>query len=307
MSVFNSFTRRYALSKTVRFELKPVGKTRINIEKANPKFIHDQEIEDAYQVLKPVFDKLHEEFIICTLNGKEAKKLDVTEYFKLYQKLRAEQDKDKKDMIEKNIGKREGELRKFFGDIYEKSGKQFKVDAIDQNAKNMLVTKLANAADDKEQKKIKKEIMKLEFLKEKSYKVLTEAGILKYIKARIDRFVAMELKTRDGKLVNKADLEKALGTTHSKGVFEGFFTYLSGFNENRENYYSTDEKATAVANRVVGENLPKFCDNVLGFEKQKNKYLGIYKFLEDKNIALKGKSQDGQDIDLEPTSRLVQI
>lgn len=298
--MFENFTNLYSLSKTLRFELKPVGRTRINIEKANPKFIHDQEIENAYQVLKPVFDKLHEEFITKSLESAGAKKLDVKRYFELYQKMRAEQDREKKRVIEKDIEKGEVELRKFFGDIYEESGEQFKVDAIDQNAKNILDYKLANAANAKEKKKIEKGIKKLVFLEEKSYKVLTEAGILKYIKARIDAFVAMNLKTRDGKLVGKADLEKALGTAYFKGVFEGFFTYLSGFNENRENYYSVDEKSTAVANRVVGENLPKFCDNVIEFEKKKTEYLGVYKFLEGKGIELKGKSQDGQDIHLEP-------
>lgn len=303
VSIFKDFTNRYALSKTLRFELKPVGKTRTNIEKANPNFIYDQEIEVAYQILKPVFDKLHEEFITKSLENEAAKNLNVNEYFELYQKLRAEQDKDKKRTIEKDIEKEEGKLRNFFGVIYEKSGEQFKACAVDQNAKNILDAKLANVANDKEKKKIEKEIKKLEFLKEKSFKVLTEAGILKYIKSRIDDFVVMKLKTRDGKLVGKEDLEKALGTAHSKGVFERFFTYLNGFNTNRENYYSIEEKATAVANRAIGENLPKFSDNVIEFEKKKDKYSGIYNFLEGKNIELKGKSQDGQDIDLEPITK----
>lgn len=274
--------------------------TRANIEIANPQFIHDQEIKDAYQVLKPVFDKLHEEFITKSLECSTAKKLDINEYFGMFKKMRAEQDKDKKRVIEKDIEKSEGKLRKLFGAIYEQLGEQFKIDAIDQKAKSILDAKLSNATDDKEKKKIEKEIKKLVFLNEKSFKVLTEAGILKYIKSRIDGFVAMKLKTHEGKMVEKSDLEKALGTADSKGVFEGFFTYLSGFNENRENYYSTDEKATAVANRIVQENLPKFCDNILDFQKRKIEYLGVYKFLEEKGIELIGKSHDGQNIDLEP-------
>ena len=32
--MFEKFTNRYAVSKTLRFELKPVGKTRENIERS---------------------------------------------------------------------------------------------------------------------------------------------------------------------------------------------------------------------------------------------------------------------------------
>lgn len=43
--------------------------------------------------------------------------------------------------------------------------------------------------------------------------------------------------------------------------FGNFFTYFSGFNQNRENYYSTEEKSTAVAYRVVNQNLLIFANN----------------------------------------------
>lgn len=49
--------------------------------------------------------------------------------------------------------------------------------------------------------------------------------------------------------------------------FKGFFTYFTGFNQNRENYYSKEEKSTAVAYRIVNENLIKFCDNAFFKEK----------------------------------------
>ncbi len=49
---FNDFNKLYSLSKTLRFELKPIGKTRENIEKNNPSFIKDKEIKEAYQILK---------------------------------------------------------------------------------------------------------------------------------------------------------------------------------------------------------------------------------------------------------------
>jgi CRISPR-associated protein Cpf1 len=119
-SLFDNFVNKYALSKTLRFELKPYeeeegkSKTRRNLKKmtdinANSvfsNFLHDQEIEDSYQILKPVFDKIHEEFITNSLRSKEAKEMDFSEYFNLYlewaklKKEKANAGENEKDKIE---------------------------------------------------------------------------------------------------------------------------------------------------------------------------------------------------------------
>ncbi|MBI5893771.1 MAG: type V CRISPR-associated protein Cas12a/Cpf1 [Deltaproteobacteria bacterium] len=49
--------------------------------------------------------------------------------------------------------------------------------------------------------------------------------------------------------------------------FKGFTTYFGGFNENRRNMYSAEEKATAIAYRIVHENLPKFISNMKTFQR----------------------------------------
>ncbi|MBQ4618127.1 MAG: type V CRISPR-associated protein Cas12a/Cpf1 [Clostridia bacterium] len=53
-------------------------------------------------------------------------------------------------------------------------------------------------------------------------------------------------------------------------MFRGFATYFSGFYENRKNMYSAEPQSTAIAYRVVHENLPKFLDNAAAFAKVKN-------------------------------------
>lgn len=277
-NLFAKFTNRYALSKTLRFELKPVGKTLENMrehlrwDKDLQTFLADQDIEDAYQVLKPVFDKLHEEFITKSLENEEAKKISFAEYFDVYKKFRNETDRDEKIKLEKPLSTEEIRLRGIFATIYKVQGEDFK-----------------NEVGNDEKGK--------QLLKEESYKVLTEVGILKYIRARIDDFVAMSLKTRDGEDVTKEKLEKALvkNGEENKGVFEGFFTYLTGFNQNRENYYAIDDKATSVANRIVAENLPKFCDNALDFAKRKDEYENALQFL--KGLKATGKDISTQDKD----------
>lgn len=49
--------------------------------------------------------------------------------------------------------------------------------------------------------------------------------------------------------------------------FKDFTTYFSGFNENRKNMYSDEAKSTAIAYRVVHENLPRFIDNIDSFKR----------------------------------------
>lgn len=51
--------------------------------------------------------------------------------------------------------------------------------------------------------------------------------------------------------------------------FSDFTTYFGGFHKNRKNMYVADAKATAIAYRLIHENLPKFIDNTKIFEKIK--------------------------------------
>ena len=88
-----------------------------------------------------------------------------------------------------------------------------------------------------------------------------------------------EKKLRDEKLYDK-NLEIIQGFDEEKEAFKGFYTYFTGFNQNRENYYQTDGKVTAVSYRIVDENLPKFCDNILVFQSKKEEYLQIWDVLE---------------------------
>jgi len=239
MKIFEEFTNLYALSKTLRFELKPVGRTLENMknhfeyDKEIQTFMKDQRIEDAYQVLKPIIDDIHEEFIDSSLTSKEAKNIDFSRYLKAFREK-------KDDKGEKNLRNEIGKLY-FIGE-----------------------------------QKLKGEYPNFKWKRgsgeAKGFNVLMSQDILEVIK---DRY-------KDNEKVQSALIE-----------FKGFFTYLSGFNQNRENYYNTNGKATAIATRIVDINLPKFCDNSLLFnsciKKNKNnkkeevEYLNIYQYLKNCN------------------------
>lgn len=49
--------------------------------------------------------------------------------------------------------------------------------------------------------------------------------------------------------------------------FNKFTTYFTGYNKNRENMYSGEEKSTAIAYRIINENLPTFIDNIKTYNK----------------------------------------
>jgi hypothetical protein len=237
-SSFADFTNLYSLSKTLRFELKPVGKTLENMREHlgyDPElqtFLKDQNIEDAYQTLKPVLDALHEEFITKSLESENAKDIDFTEYFEKYK--------------EKSDEKGEKDLRKKIGELYSEGEFFFK-------------EKYASLSFKKGSKPATKN------------QVLESTDILEVIKKE-----------------NETDekIQQALE------VFKGFFTYFGGFNQNRANYYETEkEQSTAISHRIIHENLPKFCDNIVFFEKRKEEYLNAYSALKEKNITLQNKEK----------------
>lgn len=58
--------------------------------------------------------------------------------------------------------------------------------------------------------------------------------------------------------------------------FIGFTTYFSGFYENRKNLYTDEAKHTAIAYRLIHENLPRFVDNIQILNHIKDKYADLY-------------------------------
>lgn len=76
------------------------------------------------------------------------------------------------------------------------------------------------------------------------------------------------------KLFDKALIEEVLPSfltdDEEKEIiksFVGFKTAFEGFNQNRANMYSEEEKSTAIAYRCINDNLPRFISNMMCFEK----------------------------------------
>lgn len=66
------------------------------------------------------------------------------------------------------------------------------------------------------------------------------------------------------KMIQKENIDKSQKDADLEAIkkFQGFTTYFNGFFKNRENMFSAEPKATAISNRLITENLPRFLDNV---------------------------------------------
>lgn len=122
------FTNLFQLSKTLRFELKPIGKTKETFkqwlkevkstesvaDKDNNLFAKDEKIKEAYLSIKPIMDKQHEQFIEKSLTSDEAKGIDFSQYFEAYREKNVSDklEKDCANKLEIHIKKRENIFRK---------------------------------------------------------------------------------------------------------------------------------------------------------------------------------------------------
>jgi len=243
MKNLSDFTNLYSLSKTLRFELIPQGKTLEHIEK-NGLLEQDRQRADSYQKVKKIIDEYHKAFIKRSLKGCKLSNELLTDYY-FYYNLKLKRDETQKKKIEELQSKLRKEVASKF-----------------LNLKELESADLYNASkkDNRAEGKLNS------WLKEKPH---IAAKLI--IDLKLNQHYSFE-----------DDLKR----------FESFATYFTGFHENRKNMYSADDKATAIAYRLIHENLPKFIDNINVFEKVKNSDVAqnfekLYKDLEEYLNVLK--------------------
>lgn len=117
--MFNNFTNLYSLSKTLRFELKPVGNTQQMLED-NQVFQKDKNKQKAYKEIKPYFDRLHREFVDEALANANLNNLN--EYYKDFKAYKH----DKKNKpLENKIKARRETLRKEIVEFFDNKAKDW--------------------------------------------------------------------------------------------------------------------------------------------------------------------------------------
>ncbi|MBR0333938.1 MAG: type V CRISPR-associated protein Cas12a/Cpf1 [Bacteroidales bacterium] len=230
------FKNLYPLSKTLRFELIPQGKTLDNIQSSGL-LEQDEHRAESYQKVKTIIDEYHKAFIERVLDefnlvySDEGKKNSLEEFYSCY--MCKSKDENQRKLYEKI----QDELRKQIANAFNKS----------ESLKRIFSEKL--------------------------------------IKEDLKRFVST---------LNDYDKDKREQEIRSIEEFQNFTTYFTGFYENRKNMYSSEAQSTAIAYRLIHENLPKFIDNILIFdkiaaspvaEKLGEVYVDFQEYLNVENIA----------------------
>ena len=243
-----SFINLYPVSKTLRFELKPIGKTletfsrwieelkekeAIELKETGNLLAQDEHRAESYKKVKKILDEYHKWFITESLQNTKLNGLDV--FYHNYM-----------------LPKKEDHEKKAFASCQDNLRKQI-VNAFRQE------TGLFNKLSGKELFKDSKE----------------EVALLKAI---VPYF--------DNKTLENIGVKSNEGALLLIEEFKDFTTYFGGFHENRKNMYSDEAKSTAVAFRLIHENLPRFIDNKKVFEEKimnselKDKFPEILKELE---------------------------
>lgn len=201
MKDLKQFTNQYSVSKTLRFELQPIGKTKENIEK-NGILQRDEKRAEDYKIVKEFIDEYHKQFIKERLWDfklplhSEGRLDTLEEYQALYE-----------------LSKRDDAQEAEFSEVKD-------------NLRSIIAKRLTESGSAYER------IFKKELIRE---------DLIDFLESEEDKDIVRQ--------------------------FADFTTYFSGFHENRRNMYVADEKSTAIAYRLIHQNLPKFMDNMKAFAK----------------------------------------
>ncbi len=204
MKTFEEFTGLYPLSKTLRFELKPMGRTLEWIQR-NGILEEDQHRAESYVEVKKIIDEYHKAFINLALHD-----------FKL---------------IERSMGGKNS-LEEYL-EYYSNGQKDEKATSVFKDIQSNL------------RKQIAKRLTGHEAYKRIFKKELIQEDLIEFVRGKADSDYKLSL------------IEE----------FRNFTTYFKNFHTNRANMYSDEEQSTAIAYRLINENLPKFVDNIQTFKK----------------------------------------
>lgn len=232
--LFDDFTNLYEVQKTLRFELKPIGNTQKMLDEADV-FRKDKIIKEKYQKTKPFIDRLHREFVDVSLRGAFLTDLDLKKYFEA---LKNWKDNKKDKEAQKSLKNEEEKLRKEIVNFFNKT------------AENWAKEKYLDIG-----------------LKKKDIGILFEESVFGILKKRYGNEDDSFLQDENGVFFKDENDERI-------SIFDewkGFIGYFTKFQETRKNFYKDDGTETAIATRIINQNLKRFCDNIEDFKKIKSK------------------------------------
>lgn len=124
-----------------------------------------------------------------------------------------------------------------------------------KNQKDKLLKAKCKKVLEAQQKEMRKKIVQL-FTGDKDNKDPVYEKLFK--KELIEELLPEAIKEDTSGIITQK--EEALAKFHQ------FCTYFTNFHENRKTIYSAEDKSTAISNRIVNENFPKYVANIKVFE-----------------------------------------
>lgn len=229
---FEEFTNLYEVQKTLRFELKPVGNTQKMLDEDSV-FEKDKVIKEKYQNTKPFIDRLHREFVEEALEG-----ILLTNLKKYFNALKNWKNNKKDKEAQKSLKTEEERLRKEIVGFFNKT------------AKDWAEKKYADLD-----------------LNNNDVGILFEEGIFDVLKNRYGNEDKSFLTDDVGSFLKNDNGEKI----SIFNEWKGFIGYFTKFQQTRKNFYVSDGTETAIATRIIDQNLRRFCDNLKDFKEIKNR------------------------------------
>jgi len=291
----SQFTNQYQVSKTLRFELKPQRETAewikahdiIGVNDKNELIGKDAKRAEDYKYAKKLLDELHRLFI------QEALSLDDSD-------IKIELEESINDLYDKKEKIESKDLpNKLFTQILDKQANKWLEEYQSEMLKywqediDELEEKIANSADKKQIKGFNSAIKALEKKIKEPNKVLKKNNI-GLLHSNEEAMRLLEWKIRSNKIqVTFKELEQGESNNFIPvnilkdylRSFQRFYTYFSGFNDNRKNIYDVkDAKSTSLISRIFMNNMQFHFKNI----EKWNKTLSSI----DNSPALKDKKYD---------------
>ncbi len=243
-SIFDNFTRQYSLSKTLRFELKPVPRTKEMLKLGHKDsriiFTEDKLRVENYAIIKKYIDRLHADFINAALSSPNDY-IDVSISKNSEEKILDDQDEENN---EKETAVKSDDHKKIVKLFNQLSRSDKYSDWVKIDNKNKVSGRL-----------FEKEL--IDVLNEKFKDELDE---------EVEIPILFFNKEEKGRKIKLREVFNSFGKDES-GEGRDFTTYFtSAFHDNRKNYYKGDGKVGRVATRIVDENLKRFLTNKKKFE-----------------------------------------
>jgi len=290
-NIFSNFVKKYNLSKTLRFELKPVKETKNHLKE----FIElDTKRAKEYKELKKIIDEYHKDYIEKSLSSTNILNEDLlADFFDLWKNNKEDKNllnkiKEKFDIkLKPNCNNKEA-IEAIETKLRTDIAEHFKI-------LNPLLESFFKTANDNQLlgflKKFDKDLHK-EFKENKNKAVLdqylqnpiTRSKSVLFEKDFIEYLLPAWVESSD--LTEQEDKEKKEKQKIIKN-FENFTTYLQGFYENRKNMYLDKDHSTAIAYRIINENLAKFFANIQSYEKIKSNHQELQNSFEEMNSVFK--------------------